>query len=245
MIFDGIVQGKGKKVLSHTQNTIATLLTYYVVEGKGNKVDNTTRTPSCYQYDTIVTRPRKHHYSIIIPSKLHLAQALKKDGEHGDDSEEPKPKKTKENFFKKVSNPTTPTSPSSHANPTNTTNPTNHQPSSHSNHNKIRTHYNNTHLQMLFTTASRRSRLLALPDDVLRVVVPYLPLSDLIVLVQCNCRLAKVLFNKLTRRLDGLFIVSTQSHFSLGFPSAPLLVPFVLRRNPSTCLGWSTSCAQA
>jgi hypothetical protein len=59
-------------------------------------------------------------------------------------------------------------------------------------------------------TVSLLSRLLALPDDILRVVSPCMPLSDLIVLVRCSRRLATVLRSELSHRLDGIFVVNPQ-----------------------------------
>jgi hypothetical protein len=54
--------------------------------------------------------------------------------------------------------------------------------------------------------------LCALPDDVLRAVATFLPTSGLIVLAQSSRAMAVVLQDKLTLRLDNLFIV-TQSEY--------------------------------
>jgi hypothetical protein len=70
-------------------------------------------------------------------------------------------------------------------------------------------------------TVSHISCLLALPDEVLRVVARYWPLSELIVLVRCSWRFASVLSNLLSERLDGLFVLRQ------GFTSRRVL-PFTL-----------------
>jgi hypothetical protein len=62
----------------------------------------------------------------------------------------------------------------------------------------------------MVATVSHISCLLALPDDVLRVVAPYVPLSNLIVMVRCSRRFATVLRSELSRHLDGLFVVNPQ-----------------------------------
>jgi hypothetical protein len=46
-----------------------------------------------------------------------------------------------------------------------------------------------------------------LPDDILRVVVAFVPTSELIVLVRCSRRLMSVLHDALSHRLDDLFVV--------------------------------------
>jgi hypothetical protein len=52
------------------------------------------------------------------------------------------------------------------------------------------------------------ARLLSLPDDVLRALATFMPLSDLLMLVQCSRQLHKVLQNQLNGRLDQLFVVT-------------------------------------
>ena len=67
----------------------------------------------------------------------------------------------------------------------------------------------------------------ALPDEVLRAMAAFVPLSGLIALVQCNQRLAGNFRGKLTCRLDNLFVaVAPQS------PSVPAAFLFWGRAFP-------------
>jgi hypothetical protein len=52
------------------------------------------------------------------------------------------------------------------------------------------------------------AELHALPDDILRAIAEFVPPSGLLVLVQCNQRLANVLHDELSCRLDDLFVVN-------------------------------------
>jgi hypothetical protein len=53
------------------------------------------------------------------------------------------------------------------------------------------------------------SRLYALPDDILRVVAAFVPKLGLISLVRCSQRLEATLGAQLSRRLDNLFVVTS------------------------------------
>jgi hypothetical protein len=52
------------------------------------------------------------------------------------------------------------------------------------------------------------ARLYGLPDDVLRALATFVPLSDLLVLVRCSRHFRVVLQRQLNRCLDGLFVVT-------------------------------------
>jgi hypothetical protein len=52
------------------------------------------------------------------------------------------------------------------------------------------------------------ARLPNLPDDVLRALATFVPLSDLLVLVRCSRRFRMVLQSQLNRCLDRLFVVT-------------------------------------
>jgi hypothetical protein len=58
----------------------------------------------------------------------------------------------------------------------------------------------------------------ALPDDILRSLAAFMPPSGLIVLVRCSHWLARVLREQLSRRLDDLFVITTQPEIQCELP---------------------------
>jgi hypothetical protein len=63
------------------------------------------------------------------------------------------------------------------------------------------------------------AHLSALPDDVLRALTNFVPLSGLLVLTRCSRGMQSVLRTQLSRRMDDLFALSTQStRYAVPFP---------------------------
>jgi hypothetical protein len=89
----------------------------------------------------------------------------------------------------------------------------------------------------------------ALPDDMLRAMATFVPLSGMIVLVRSNRTLATVLKHQLTKRLDNLFFL-TQSEILLinAFYVEPLAQPcqheleVLFGEARLNAWGWSTCC---
>jgi hypothetical protein len=60
----------------------------------------------------------------------------------------------------------------------------------------------------MFMSVPNPARLSRLPDDVLRALATFVPLSDLLVLVRCSRHFQTVLQSQLRRCLDRLFVVT-------------------------------------
>jgi hypothetical protein len=73
------------------------------------------------------------------------------------------------------------------------------------------------------------TQLDSLPDDVLRALATFVPLSDLLVLVRCSRQLYTVLQSQLNRCLNRLFVVT---HLDENWAQVGMLPSFSLAHQP-------------
>jgi hypothetical protein len=70
------------------------------------------------------------------------------------------------------------------------------------------------------------ARLPSLPDDVLRALAIFLPLSDLLVLVQCSRHIRMALRSQLNRCLDRLFgVTHVEERWAQARPLQSMYLP--------------------